>query len=90
MGPRGASLNDVKLVREVLRSPAKRDLAAQDRIPLRGTVGNAIKVKVAGGIDTYEEAKAFIDAGASRIGTSHAVAIVSGEHQAPPTSLSTE
>ena len=35
-----------------------------------------MKIKVAGGIDTYDEAKAFIDAGVARIGTSHAIEIV--------------
>jgi len=39
-----------------------------------------MKIKVAGGVDTYEEAKAFIDAGVTRIGTSHALEIVT---QAP-------
>ena len=58
MGPRGASLEDVKLIREA--------------------VGQKIKVKVAGGITTYEEAAAFIEAGADRIGTSKAVEIVTG------------
>ena len=60
MGPRGASLNDVKLVREA--------------------IGNApIKIKVAGGIDTLEEVRAFLDAGAHRIGTSKAVEIMEKE-----------
>ena len=35
-----------------------------------------IKIKVAGGVDTYEEAMALINAGASRIGTSKAVEII--------------
>ncbi|MCX6793481.1 MAG: deoxyribose-phosphate aldolase [Candidatus Gottesmanbacteria bacterium] len=56
MGPRGPSVEDVKIVREA--------------------VGPDMKIKVAGGIDTYEEAKAFIDAGVARIGTSHAIEIV--------------
>lgn len=56
MGPRGPSVEDVKIVREA--------------------VGPDMKIKVAGGIDTYEEAKAFIDAGVTRIGTSHAIDIV--------------
>jgi len=59
MGPRGPSVEDVKIVREA--------------------VGPDMKIKVAGGIDTYEEAKAFIDAGVARIGTSHAVEIVTYE-----------
>lgn len=63
MGPRGASLEDVKLVREAI-----------------GTA--PIKIKVAGGIDTIEEARAFLDAGVHRIGTSKAVEIIK-QHQAP-------
>jgi len=55
-GPRGASLEDVKLIRQA--------------------VGQKIKLKVAGGIDTYQEAIAFIQAGVDRIGTSHAVEII--------------
>lgn len=56
MGPRGASLKDVELVKNV--------------------VGDKIKIKVAGGIDTLEEALAFIKAGVERIGTSKAVEIL--------------
>lgn len=56
MGPRGASLNDVKLI--------------------RAAIGDKIKIKVAGGIDTYQEAIDFIQAGADRIGTSKAVEIM--------------
>jgi len=37
------------------------------------------KIKAAGGISTYEKAMAFIKAGASRIGTSHALEILEGE-----------
>ena len=55
-GPRGAKLEDVKLIREA--------------------IGDKIKIKVAGGIDTYQEAVDFIDAGAARIGTSKAIEIV--------------
>jgi len=55
-GPRGASLEDVKLIQEA--------------------VGDKIKIKVAGGIDTYQEAVDFINAGANRIGTSRAVEII--------------
>lgn len=58
MGPRGATLHDVELIKSV--------------------VGDKIKIKVAGGIDTYQEAIEFINAGVSRIGTSHAVGIVTG------------
>ena len=56
MGPRGASLDDVRLVKEV--------------------VGDLVRIKVAGGIDTLAEAQSFIEAGAHRIGTSKAVEIM--------------
>lgn len=57
MGRRGASLNDVRLVKEA--------------------IGNApIKIKVAGGIDTIEEVRAFLDSGVHRMGTSKAVEIM--------------
>lgn len=56
MGPRGATLKDVQLIKQA--------------------VGEKIKIKVAGGVDTYQEAIDFINAGVSRIGTSHAVQII--------------
>lgn len=46
---------------------------------MRETVGPNIGVKAAGGARSYEDAEAFIEAGATRIGTSSGVAIVSGE-----------
>jgi deoxyribose-phosphate aldolase len=55
-GPRGASLEDVRLIREA--------------------IGDKIKIKVAGGIDTLKEAIDFINAGVDRIGTSKAVEIL--------------
>lgn len=58
LGPRGASLEDIKIIKEA--------------------IGDKIKIKAAGGIDTLEEAESFIQAGVSRIGTSHAVEIVTG------------
>lgn len=59
MGPRGAEMSDVTIVRAV--------------------VGDKLKIKVAGGVTTKEEAEKFITAGADRIGTSHAVEILKGE-----------
>jgi deoxyribose-phosphate aldolase len=56
LGPRGASLDDIRLIKEA--------------------VNGKIKIKAAGGIDTREEALAFIEAGVDRIGTSHAVEII--------------
>ena len=41
-------------------------------------VRDAIKIKVAGGIATYDQAISFIQAGAGHIGTSRAVEIVEG------------
>mgnify|MGYP001096117190 CR=1 FL=1 len=45
---------------------------------MRQTVGKSIGVKAAGGIRTYADAVAVIEAGANRIGTSTAVAIIKG------------
>jgi deoxyribose-phosphate aldolase len=45
---------------------------------MRQTVGKDIGVKAAGGIRTYADAVAMIEAGANRIGTSTAVAIIKG------------
>jgi deoxyribose-phosphate aldolase len=43
---------------------------------MRANLPPAIKIKASGGIKTYASAKAYIDAGAERIGTSSGVAIV--------------
>ena len=43
---------------------------------LRQTVGHRLKIKAAGGIRTYAQALAMLEAGADRIGTSSGVAIV--------------
>jgi len=43
---------------------------------IREAIGDKIKVKVAGGIHTYEKAIEFIEKGADRIGTSKAVEII--------------
>jgi len=45
---------------------------------IREAVGEKIKIKVAGDIDTYQEAISFINKGADRIGTSKAVEIIRG------------
>ncbi|QJB57497.1 deoxyribose-phosphate aldolase [Pseudodesulfovibrio sp. zrk46] len=45
---------------------------------MRETVGPDIGVKASGGISTYDDAVAMIEAGANRIGASASVAIVSG------------
>lgn len=49
-----------------------------DVLLMRATVGPDMGVKAAGSIGDYATAKAMIDAGATRIGTSKGVAIVSG------------
>jgi deoxyribose-phosphate aldolase len=43
---------------------------------MREILPNPIKIKASGGIKTYDDAIAFINAGADRIGTSNGVAIV--------------
>jgi len=45
---------------------------------IREAVGGRIKIKVAGGIHTYQQAVEFIEKGADRIGTSKAVEIIQG------------
>ncbi len=45
---------------------------------MRQTVGDACKVKAAGGIHTYEEAAAMVEAGADRLGTSSGIQIAEG------------
>jgi deoxyribose-phosphate aldolase len=55
-GASGATIEDVRLMREV--------------------VGDTLGVKASGGIRNYADAVALIEAGATRIGTSHGVAIL--------------
>ncbi len=43
---------------------------------MRQTVGDRLGVKAAGGIHSYAEAKALIDAGASRLGASAGIKIL--------------
>ena len=45
---------------------------------MRSAVGNAIGVKASGGIRSYNDAIAMIEAGANRIGCSASIAIISG------------
>ncbi len=56
MGPRGASLEDIAIIKRA--------------------VGGRCKIKASGGIRSMEEAIAFLDAGAERLGTSRGDAIV--------------
>ncbi|MFQ9516068.1 MAG: deoxyribose-phosphate aldolase [Eubacterium sp.] len=46
---------------------------------MKSILGDEVKIKAAGGIHNYEEAKAFINAGASVLGASAGIAIVEGE-----------
>ncbi|MEK4803013.1 MULTISPECIES: deoxyribose-phosphate aldolase [Oceanobacillus] len=46
---------------------------------LHKTANGKIKVKAAGGVKTYEDAVKIVEAGATRIGASGAVAIINGE-----------
>jgi len=48
----------------------------EDVMLMRQTVGSSVGVKAAGGIRTYADALKMIEAGANRIGTSTAVAII--------------
>ncbi|MFA7560130.1 MAG: deoxyribose-phosphate aldolase, partial [Sphaerochaeta sp.] len=47
---------------------------------MRKTVGAETGVKASGGVRTYEDFLAMVEAGATRIGTSNGVAIIDGAH----------
>jgi deoxyribose-phosphate aldolase len=51
---------------------------------MKETAGTLVQVKAAGGVRSYEDAMAMIEAGAARIGTSGGIAIVSGGSNAGP------
>jgi len=55
-----------------------KEATVEDVKLMRQTVGKNMGVKAAGGIRTYADAVAMIEAGANRIGTSTAVAIIKG------------
>ncbi|MHA0040797.1 deoxyribose-phosphate aldolase [Deinococcus sp. PEB2-63] len=63
-GTGGATLDDVRLMAEVIAG-----LGAQERV----------QIKAAGGVRTPDDARAMIEAGATRLGTSGGVALVAGE-----------
>ncbi|MCL2655080.1 MAG: deoxyribose-phosphate aldolase [Coriobacteriia bacterium] len=44
---------------------------------MRKTVGDALGVKASGGISTREQAEALVEAGATRLGTSHSLDLIS-------------
>jgi len=56
-----------------ITSIKEQGLFKQERII---TTPQSAKIKVAGGVDTFAEAMALINAGAARIGTSKAVEII--------------
>lgn len=58
---------------------SKAGATVEDVALMRRTVGPDIGVKASGGIRSYEKAVAMIQAGASRVGASSSVAIVSGK-----------
>jgi deoxyribose-phosphate aldolase len=57
---------------------AESGAKVQDVALMRRVVGSRIGVKAAGGIRSYEDAVAMVQAGANRIGASSSVAIVTG------------
>lgn len=57
---------------------AEGGATAEDVARMRRVVGTGVGVKASGGIRTAEQAMAMVQAGADRIGTSSAVAIVGG------------
>lgn len=75
-----ASLDFVKTSTGMAAPPAGKVSGAtvEDVRLMREVVGDRCGVKAAGGIGTYEQAMAMIDAGATRIGTSHGPAILAG------------
>lgn len=60
------------------RNPTLEDLAI-----VKNAVGDSIKIKVAGGIETRKQAEAFLTAGAHHLGTSHAISIVTNATPKP-------
>lgn len=57
---------------------SKSGATVEDVALMRKTVGNACKVKAAGGIRDFKTAKAMVEAGADRLGCSAGIAIVQG------------
>ncbi len=53
-----------------------RASSLEDVREIRGAVGDRVKIKVAGGVSTLSQALAFLQAGASRIGTSAGTTIL--------------
>lgn len=60
---------------------SKAGATVEDVSLMKQVVGDRLRVKAAGGIRTYEDARAMVEHGASRIGASASVAIVKGGEQ---------
>lgn len=58
---------------------AKAGAKVEDIIFMKNSVGDDFGVKASGGIKTYKDALLFLEAGATRIGTSSSVKIISKE-----------
>jgi len=58
---------------------SKSGATVADIVLMRRTVGPKMGVKAAGGVRTFEDAVAMIKAGATRLGASSGIAIVSGQ-----------
>lgn len=54
--------------------------AKVEHVKIMSEHGKGKQIKAAGGVRTPEDVQAMVDAGASRIGTSRGVSLVSGEH----------
>ena len=54
----------------------------EDVVLMRKSVPASVQVKASGGIRNAEQAKAMIEAGATRLGASSGVSIVTGGHTA--------
>ena len=62
---------------------SKGGATVEDIALMRRTVGASMGVKASGGVRTQEQARALVAAGASRIGASASIKIVTGEQAAP-------
>jgi deoxyribose-phosphate aldolase len=65
-----------------------RAVTVEDVKHLRSIIGREMGIKAAGGIRTYEQAMAMINAGANRIGTSTGAAIVEAFDRIPVSTVS--
>jgi deoxyribose-phosphate aldolase len=55
-----------------------RGATVDDVILMRKSISPRVQIKASGGVKTFEQAKAMIEAGATRLGTSSGVALVTG------------